>query len=1397
MSNNLGNGVSFSYDAEGYNFDKVVFQKGLPPLDGELNLAQELQEIQTRKSTSHLPSGWVSFREYFTSNSDELQNAFYTQDPDGAIPEVALVNGWPVVVAGTNTGLKHVNKVLLTEFPLLSGSRVDGVFLEVWRSLVGPGTDGGSKPVNQSIINDINGVHMHSSNIGWAVGNNGVILKTDNGGFTWKSKNSPSGLNLTKVLFINESIGFIVGDQGLVLKTTDGGELWRRVSTKTVDNLSGISAFDENKLWISGGNGTLLKTINGEDFDIVLNTQQVSSNLNSVFFYDNLIGWAIGDNGVLVKTNNGGVSWALLPITGVIGKLNSVFFVNLNDGLIVGDAGLILKTTDGGNTWANISGYIFNEGLDQYESTSVNLKKVFSIREFPLKVTLSLYNTAVFKSAEYEITPSTLNLSWVNRSTNQEYSTSLVLSSYATAEDLVTAINALTTSSIRVFNATLSFIEDSFTSHSGTGSILESGSTEIKFSIEDRSWIVGDNGMVLTTSNSGAQWLIKDAGTESNLKDVFYSDNNTGWVVGSEGSILKDIGLSFEEQDTDLSSRVIGKIYPEGNVNSLSSNYLNDNILHPDVNVETSKRVQTQYRVRVVEGVDPSVFQESGLGAGYVFSRGPNSTVIEAGSYVYTNMGEDLGDYGLWRANCRNTVDGSSYAIPMFFVVRRNLAPFNSQSNINGSVNFDLSAIRPDEQSYLNIDIEDVIDVRRAVLVRSSKELLEQNFDKLLNNKLRSKIGRRSDKGSQYGTALLVGDRYNGVDELTALVNGNVNSKAVPSSITLGGPTGLDASLGMPSQADLTFPTLSEAIYYGNPAHFSAVYSGITDFEGQPIPGTFSGLGTTEVKFVLGSDAVNGSDFPGLRYLITSGYLDFSAKGLSRVPDSPTAVRNFDTANPGNTIYYRAIDKFMNSKVLEIFDSGIDGVSNFVTMYSANDADVNQMSTGSLIEYHYFKLVGTDTSEVTVPKEIDQFLVYGVRRVVNSNGSLHKIDHVRDRDFVNFTSDKTNLTITIDDAFRIPGGTIVEIVLEVVSVPDTTTLNKPDTERLGITSSDVGETLDAFRNSFVANFDSSAKGVDGFYRSILIPVGSISTPSSITLTGPDSSLIMGIASVSNLDGSKTPYCWYSPSDEVSDMDNNINSIFYFKTVPINGATGFGSNSVTINISPSLTPNAVLYVPALIKEVQFSNRNSTSAAEVFYKFRPYQTVENLPSSLKLEIINVSEYVYISNLGTGGGEQGFPYRNPLDHLPVNSSSFFTENLFFNLDPLRFSNFEISSGFLKMPVIVGRYLGEEITLLNPQSDKLGRSFYSSMSESVRYVCESLRTLSSVESGSPRKVFIPMVGKVKSSITTPFVRGEFVLIVFSRALEEDTNNETGIFDGSETAIGVYRLFNKPIARS
>ena len=99
MAKNLGSGVSTTYEGMGYAYNKVVFQQGKPILDAELNLAQELQEILTQRSTAHLPSGWMSYRPYYCSAS--IENGFYTQDPEGAKPEVILftcVSGVPVFV---------------------------------------------------------------------------------------------------------------------------------------------------------------------------------------------------------------------------------------------------------------------------------------------------------------------------------------------------------------------------------------------------------------------------------------------------------------------------------------------------------------------------------------------------------------------------------------------------------------------------------------------------------------------------------------------------------------------------------------------------------------------------------------------------------------------------------------------------------------------------------------------------------------------------------------------------------------------------------------------------------------------------------------------------------------------------------------------------------------------------------------------------------------------------------------------------------------------------------------------------------------------------------------------------------------------------------------------------
>jgi len=54
-----------------------------------------------------------------------------------------------------------------------------------------------------------------------------------------------------------------------------------------------------------------------------------------------------------------------------------------------------------------------------------------------------------------------------------------------------------------------------------------------------KGWVVGNNGIVLRTTDSGKTWLQQESGTMVNLRSVFFVDSLNGYSVGSGGRIIK------------------------------------------------------------------------------------------------------------------------------------------------------------------------------------------------------------------------------------------------------------------------------------------------------------------------------------------------------------------------------------------------------------------------------------------------------------------------------------------------------------------------------------------------------------------------------------------------------------------------------------------------------------------------------------------------------------------------------------------------------------------------------------------------------------------------------------------------------------------------------------------
>lgn len=188
-------------------------------------------------------------------------------------------------------------------------------------------------------------------------------------------------------------------------------------------------------------------------------------------------------------------------------------------------------------------------------------------------------------------------------------------------------------------------------------------------------------------------------------------------------------------------------IYRDGNVQNVTS-VIQDDIVDQVVYLETTKRVQIQYRIRIQEDVETPNSQNSNLFDSSTFARGGANLPVDP--YIFTNQGITTGDYGLWKAGNGdnasraqlNTVDGFAYAIPLAFVFRRSQAPYIDE-DVDGKFasNTQISSgisDRIDGLFYDSIDESDVIDLRHKVILSDQVDytcLLKSSIQDLLTGK--------------------------------------------------------------------------------------------------------------------------------------------------------------------------------------------------------------------------------------------------------------------------------------------------------------------------------------------------------------------------------------------------------------------------------------------------------------------------------------------------------------------------------------------------------------------------------------------------------------------------------------------------------------------------------------
>jgi photosystem II stability/assembly factor-like uncharacterized protein len=189
---------------------------------------------------------------------------------------------------------------------------------------------------------------------GWAVGSNNsdlFIVHTSNSGIDWvqQSNINYSGGSLNNLHFYNSQYGFAVGDNGIIIKTTDGGNSWVSAqgnSNWTYFEMTGVFMSGLTDCWVVGSPYVDFISIGhttdgGETWDITSLPSYYQFS-GDILFINQSVGYCLRNYSGF-KTTDGGTTWTELDYPTFIKRM---VFINQGTGWAAGSRGTIFKYYD-------------------------------------------------------------------------------------------------------------------------------------------------------------------------------------------------------------------------------------------------------------------------------------------------------------------------------------------------------------------------------------------------------------------------------------------------------------------------------------------------------------------------------------------------------------------------------------------------------------------------------------------------------------------------------------------------------------------------------------------------------------------------------------------------------------------------------------------------------------------------------------------------------------------------------------------------------------------------------------------------------------------------------------------------------------------------------------------
>jgi photosystem II stability/assembly factor-like uncharacterized protein len=282
---------------------------------------------------------------------------------------------------------------------------------------------------------------------------------------------------------------------------------WYQQNSGTTDPLAHVQFVNEQVGWTTTDQEIYKTTDGGANWQL----QYTHYPIFQVLFNNEDVGWLLSwwnYDPELLKTVDGGETWVQVYLGGE--WIYELEFINPDTGWIVGavEFGYLFKaTTDGGTTWVDktVSPNYYDELRDIEVIDNLNL--IVSGYETLFKTTNggnTWQEIPIFWSDQYALQIFNMNLGWAR----EPYGYGGTL--FKTTDGGYTWIQQ-----VQPFD-------------------------NYQFITPQIGWYTNENEIYYST-DGGYSWTLQNSGTNSSLYDIFFLDNNNGWAVGENGTILHTI----------------------------------------------------------------------------------------------------------------------------------------------------------------------------------------------------------------------------------------------------------------------------------------------------------------------------------------------------------------------------------------------------------------------------------------------------------------------------------------------------------------------------------------------------------------------------------------------------------------------------------------------------------------------------------------------------------------------------------------------------------------------------------------------------------------------------------------------------------------------------------------